>query len=145
MQILKFCGGLPLAIKVIGRSLCGQSAEVWRSKAMKWSTGHSILGSNSDLLKCLEKSLDFLDDELIIKECFMDLGSFPEGQRIHVATLIDMWTELYELDEDGIHAIANLYEISARNLASLFVTRYAGLFFVSFDFLVGWFIFTSSA
>ncbi|KAG6729333.1 hypothetical protein I3843_01G021700 [Carya illinoinensis] len=122
-KILKFCGGFPLAIKVIGRSLCGQPVEVWRSKAVKWSTDHSILGSNSDLLNCLGKSLDFLDDELIIKECFMDLGSFPEGQRIHVTTLIDMWIELYELDEDGIHAIANLYEISARNLASLFVKR----------------------
>ncbi|KAG6666346.1 probable disease resistance protein At5g66900 [Carya illinoinensis] len=122
-KILKFCGGFPLAIEVIGRSLCGQPVEVWRSKAVKWSTGHSILGSNSDLLNCLEKSLDFLDDELIIKECFMDLGSFPEGQSIHVTTLMDMWIELYELDEDGIHAIANLYEISARNLASLFVKR----------------------
>ncbi|KAG6729341.1 hypothetical protein I3842_01G023500 [Carya illinoinensis] len=122
-KILKFCGGFPLAIKVIGRSLCGQPVEVWRSKAVKWSTDHSILGSNSDLLNCLGKSLDFLDDELIIKKCFMDLGSFPEGQRIHVTTLIDMWIELYELDEDGIHAIANLYEISARNLASLFVKR----------------------
>ncbi|KAG2724543.1 hypothetical protein I3760_01G022800 [Carya illinoinensis] len=120
-KILKFCGGFPLAIKVIGRSLCGQSVEVWRSNAMKWSTGHSILSSNSDLLNCLEKSLDFLDDEL--KECFMDLGSFPEGQRIHVATLIDMWTELYGLDEDGNNAITNLNAISTRNLASQFVTR----------------------
>jgi hypothetical protein len=29
LQILKFCGGFPLALKVIGRSLCGKPEAVW--------------------------------------------------------------------------------------------------------------------
>ena len=137
MQILKVCGGFPLALKVIGKSLRGKSAEVWHSWVKKWtSTGRSILDSDSDLLICLQESLDFLDDE-VIKKCFLDLGLFPEDQRIPVAALIDMWAELYELDEDGIDAIANLHEITSRNLASLVVTRYTGFLFVSCDFLVG--------
>lgn len=35
------------------------------------------------------------------KECFMDLGLFPEDQRICDPTWIDICSELYELDEDG--------------------------------------------
>lgn len=137
MQILKVCGGFPLALKVIGRSLRGQSTEVLKSWVKKWSSGHSILDSNRDLLGCLKKSLDFVDDE-VIKKCFLDLGLFPEDQRIPVAALIDMWAELYELDQEGIDAIAKLHEITSRNLASLVVARYTGSFlFVSCDFLVG--------
>jgi len=52
----------------------------------------------------------------------MDLGSFPEDQRIPATTLIDMWAELYNLDEDD--AIANLHELSDRNLIEVVVTRY---------------------
>ncbi|KAE7999554.1 hypothetical protein FH972_003970 [Carpinus fangiana] len=119
-KILKVCGGFPLALEVIGRSLCGKSAEVWHSWAKKWSS--SILNSDKGLLECLQKSLDFLDDK-VIKKCFLDLGLFPEDQRIPVAALIDMWAELYELDEDGIDAVANLHELTSRNLANLVVAR----------------------
>jgi hypothetical protein len=140
LQILKFCGGFPLALKVIGRSLCGKPEAVWQGRIMEWSNNdHSFLASStsSDLLVCLQRSLDFKDDEIIIKKCFLDLGSFPEDQRIPIAALIDMWSELHELDEDGIHAIANLHEIAIRNLANLVVTRYTGFIFVSCDFPVG--------
>ena len=92
---------------------------------MKWSSDQSFLGSDAKLLGHLESSLEFSDDKVIIKECFLDLGSFPEDQRIPTAILIDMWAELYELDEDGIHAIANLQELTIRNLANLEMTRYA--------------------
>ena len=70
-----------------------------------------------------------------MKECFMDLGSFPEGQRIAVPALIDMWTELHELDEHGNDAIDNLHELTTRNLATLARTRY-GDFILWSDILV---------
>ena len=95
---------------------------------MKWSDGQSFLSSDAELLACLQKSLEFQYDKDNIEDCFMDLGSFPEDQRIPVAALIDMWVELYELDEDGIHAIANLQELTTRNLASLVMAKYAGCF-----------------
>ena len=66
----------------------------------------------------------------------MDLGSFPPDHRIPAANLIEMWTELNELDEDGIHAIAHLQELTTRNLASLVMARYAGFLFLYYDFLV---------
>ncbi|XP_030974656.1 probable disease resistance protein At5g66900 isoform X3 [Quercus lobata] len=116
-KIVKGCGGFPLVLQVIGASLRGQHEVVWRSRLMNWSNGQSFLGSDDKLLGHLESSLE--NDKVIIKECFMDLGSFPEDQRIPAAILIDMWAELYELDEDGIDAIAHLHELTTRNLANL--------------------------
>ncbi|KAG2724564.1 hypothetical protein I3760_01G023900 [Carya illinoinensis] len=124
-KIVKGCGGFPLALKVVGKSLCGRSAETWHLRLAKWSHGFSILDTDidSDLLECLQSSLEFKGKEIILRECFVDLGSFPEDQKIHVAALIDMWSERYELVEDGIHVIANLHEIDTRNLANLVVKR----------------------
>ncbi|KAG6729369.1 hypothetical protein I3842_01G025000 [Carya illinoinensis] len=118
--------GFPLALEVIGSSLRGESAATWENRMHSWTSGDSILDSvpEDDLLKCLQSSLEFSDK----KECFMDIGSFPEDQRIRVASLIDMWEELYELDEVG--TIANLLEISCRNLANLVVTSYAGFLYL---------------
>ena len=64
---------------------------------------------------------------------FIDLGLFPEDQRIPVAALIDMWAELLEPDENGINAVNIVNELVTRNLANVLVTRYAGfslLFFL---------------
>ncbi|KAM4117999.1 hypothetical protein ACB094_02G167500 [Castanea mollissima] len=122
-KIVRGCGGFPLVLKVIGGSLRRQKEEVWRSRLMKWSDGRSFVSSDAELLACLQKSLEFQYDKDNIEDCFMDLGSFPEDQRIPVAALIDMWAELYGLDEDGIHAIANLQELTTRNLASLVMAR----------------------
>nr|POE76890.1 putative disease resistance protein [Quercus suber] len=122
-KIVRGCGGFPLVLKMIGGSLCGQHAVVWHSRLLKWSDGHFFFNSDTELLPHLQKSLEFPDDKIIIKECFMDLGSFFAEQRISAAILIDLWAELYELDEDGIHAIANLQELTIRNLANLEMTR----------------------
>uniref|UniRef100_A0A2N9GDK7 RPW8 domain-containing protein n=1 Tax=Fagus sylvatica TaxID=28930 RepID=A0A2N9GDK7_FAGSY len=116
-KVMKGCGGFPLALEVIGGSLRGQPAEVQLSRVRKWTNNRFIY--NPDLLVRLQSSLEFSDDEVTLKECFMDLGSFPEDQRIPVPALIDMWAELYEPDEDGINAIANLHELTTRNLANL--------------------------
>ncbi|KAI7729326.1 hypothetical protein M8C21_018546 [Ambrosia artemisiifolia] len=67
-------------------------------------------------------------DELpIVKECFLDLGSFPEDERISATVLMDMWVELYNLDDEGISTSENLLELSLRNLINLAsVRKYAG-------------------
>ena len=124
LQIVKGCKGFPLALRVVGRSLCGQPAEAWESRLLTWSEGQSIFSSDSDLLLCLQSSLDALADKGILKECFMDLGSFPEDQKIPATALIDMWAELYKLHTGGVFAINNLQELSFRNLLSLVDARY---------------------
>ena len=125
MQFVSGCGGLPIALKVIGGSLRGQLAGVRLSKLTKWSEGHSILDSAVEVLDCLQKSLEFSAHETILKEYFMDLGSFPEDQRISATALIDMWTELHELGESDFHALANLLKLHNQNLVSLVMTRFA--------------------
>ncbi|XP_048431279.1 probable disease resistance protein At5g66900 [Pyrus x bretschneideri] len=122
-KIVERCKGFPLAITVVGRSLCGEPIEIWQKRVIEWSKGFSILDSETELLLCLEKSLGALDKEMVvIKECFLDLGSFPEDQRIPAAALIDIWAELHDVDTD-IECIANLYELTKRSLANLVVTR----------------------
>ncbi|CAN6541787.1 unnamed protein product [Malus baccata var. baccata] len=123
-KIIKRFKGCPLAIALVGRSLRGQPIEIWQKRVVEWCKGSSILDSDKDLLACLQSSLDALDKEkAIIKECFLDLGSFLEDQRIAAAALIDMWAELYGLDEE-ILTIANLHELTTRSLATLVVTRH---------------------
>ncbi|KAM5576393.1 putative disease resistance protein [Rosa sericea] len=121
-KIVKSCKGHPLAIKVVGKSLRGQSFEFWKKREMEWSKGDSIIDSETEVLLSLQSSFDALDEKgAIIKECFLDLGSFPEDQRIPVAALIDMWAELHELDKDFL-AVTHLQELTTRSLADL-VTR----------------------
>ncbi|XP_061991766.1 probable disease resistance protein At5g66910 [Rosa rugosa] len=123
-EIIAPCKGYPLAIKVVGKSLRRKPIVFWRKRAWEWSRGDSIIDSETEVLRCLKSSLDALDEkEVVIKECFLDLGSFPQDQRIPAAALIDMWAELYkELDKDFL-AIAKIYELTTRSLADLVVTR----------------------
>jgi hypothetical protein len=86
--------------------------------------GHSILDSNTELLSYLQNILDVLEDNPIIKECFTDLALFPEDHRIPVAALIDMWTELYELDDNGIEAMEIINKLGSMNLANVLIARY---------------------
>ncbi|XP_039054417.1 probable disease resistance protein At5g66900 [Hibiscus syriacus] len=121
-QVIESCKGLPLALEVVGRSLCGQPIAMWRKRVKQHAKGLSILHSNADLLAHLQSSLDTLDSQAAIKDCYLDLGSFPEDHRIPATALIDMWVEQYELDEDN-DAIGNLHELSDRNLVNLIVMR----------------------
>uniref|UniRef100_A0A2N9ICB3 RPW8 domain-containing protein n=1 Tax=Fagus sylvatica TaxID=28930 RepID=A0A2N9ICB3_FAGSY len=70
-KVMKGCGGFPLALEVIGGSLRGQPAEVQLSRVRKWTNNRFIY--NPDLLVRLQSSLEFSDDEVTLKECFMDL------------------------------------------------------------------------
>jgi hypothetical protein len=124
IQVVENCKGLPLAIKVIATSLSNRPYELWEKIVKELSQGRSILDSNTELLTRLRKILDVLEDNPINKECFMDLALFPEDQRIPVAALIDMWAELYGLDDDGIEAMNIINKLDSMNLADVLVARY---------------------
>ena len=81
----------------------------------------SIFDSEKELLECLQSSLDVLDDKMVTKESFMDLGSFPEDQRIPASTFIDIFTVLYGEDEN--EAMVTLHELSSRSLLNSATTR----------------------
>ncbi|CAN1325442.1 Probable disease resistance protein At5g66900 [Linum perenne] len=121
-QMVKGCKGFPLSLKIVGRSLCGEPVEIWKKREMEISKVGSIF-EYSDLLYCLQRSLDALDSNPTVKECFKDLASFPEDHLIPATALIDMWAEMYKLDDTGLQAISNLHELCTRNLADIVVTR----------------------
>jgi hypothetical protein len=124
IQVVENCKGLPLAIKVIATSLSNRPYELWEKIVKELSQGRSILDSSTELLTRLRKVLDVLEDNAINKECFMDLALFPEDLRIPVAALIDMWAELYKLDDEGIEAMAIINKLDSMNLAKVSVARY---------------------
>ncbi|KAI4386698.1 hypothetical protein MLD38_004608 [Melastoma candidum] len=121
-QLVDACKGLPLALTVVGKSLRGQPPVKWERKRDELSKGSSLVGSNSEILDCLKKSLDDFDDDPVARECFLDLSSFSEDHKIPADALIDMWMELYDLDSDA-HAISILHELSVRSLVNLVISR----------------------
>ncbi|MED6167400.1 hypothetical protein PIB30_002371 [Stylosanthes scabra] len=124
-EIVKGCKGSPLALEVIGGSLCQQPFEVWQDMKERLEKQSILESSNKDLLSRLQQSLDILEDKFSVseKECFMDLGLFPEDQMIPVAILIDMWAEIHKLDEDGRKAMTIIHDLTTRNLIKLIVTK----------------------
>ncbi|KAK4267303.1 hypothetical protein QN277_024101 [Acacia crassicarpa] len=120
IEILEGCKGLPLAIEFVGRKLHGnQPIEAFQKMQLEWSQGRSILDSHEDLLTRLQNSVDES-----MKECFMDLGLFPEDQKIPFTPLIDMWIELFELNEPAIlSAVLTIQRLIAMNLADRVIVR----------------------
>ncbi|PRQ44990.1 putative powdery mildew resistance protein, RPW8 [Rosa chinensis] len=121
-KVLEQCKGIPLVITAIGRSLCAQPVEMWKRRVSELSKNHSVLEYETEVFLCLKSSLDALDEMPILKKCFFDLASFPSNRRIPVAALIDMWIELYDLEEE-ILCIGNIYDLTTRSLANVVVPR----------------------
>lgn len=123
-QVAKGCWGSPLALKLIGGSLRGQPFAVWKKKVNLLSKGRSIVDSNDELRKRLQKFLeDALKDNSNIKKCFMDLGLFFQDKKIPVAALIEIWIELNDLVNDDIDAMNIIHELDNLHLVNLVVAR----------------------
>lgn len=110
------CKGLPLALKVIGASLRDQPETCWASAKKRLLRGEPIGESHeSNLLDRMAISIQYLPQK--VRECFLDLGSFPEDKKIPVEVLIDMWVEIHDIEAEEAFAI--LVELSDRNLLTL--------------------------
>ncbi|XP_057873854.1 probable disease resistance protein At4g33300 [Cryptomeria japonica] len=110
------CGGLPLAIKVIGSSLHGEPHEVWERAKDKICKGESISDYHKNgLIRLLEISIDSLDD--VAKECFLDLALFPDDRKICAHALLDIWIYVRMLQWHD--ALSILSDLANRNLLNL--------------------------
>ncbi|XVF36212.1 hypothetical protein REPUB_Repub19eG0038900 [Reevesia pubescens] len=122
-QIVDECKGLPLALKVIGASLRDQPEMYWASAMKRLSRGEPICESHENkLMERMAISVEYLNTK--VKECFLDLGSFPEDKRIPLDVLINMWVEIHDIDEEEAFAI--LVELSDKNLLTLVKDAQAG-------------------
>ncbi|XP_021285367.1 probable disease resistance protein At4g33300 [Herrania umbratica] len=128
-QIVSECKGLPLALKVIGASLRDQPEMYWASAKKRLLRGEPICESHENkLLERMAVSVEYLNKK--VKECFLDLGSFPEDKKIPLDVLINMWVEIHDIDEEEAFAI--LVELSDKNLLTLVKDARAGDAYSSF-------------
>ncbi|CAI9763668.1 unnamed protein product [Fraxinus pennsylvanica] len=115
-EVVDECKGLPLALKVIGASLKDQPEMFWTSAKSRLSRSQPLCESHEvQLLERMKLSIDSLRDK--VRDCFLDLGAFPEDKRIPLDILINMWMELHDVEEKDAFAI--LVELSDKNLLTL--------------------------
>ncbi|WJX15855.1 DNA-binding transcription factor adr1 [Trifolium repens] len=122
-QVVAECGKLPLALKVIGASLRDQNEMFWLSVKTRLSQGLSIGESYElNLIDRMAISTNYLPEK--IKECFLDLCTFPEDKKIPLEVLINMWVEIHDIHETEAYAI--VVELSNKNLLALVKEARAG-------------------
>ncbi|XP_042059151.1 putative late blight resistance protein homolog R1B-16 [Salvia splendens] len=88
-KIAKDCGGLPLAISVIGGLLSKmeRSEDVWRK--IGDNVIAAISGSDERCYSILSLSYNHLPNHL--KPCFLYMGAFPEDYEIIGSRLVQLW------------------------------------------------------
>ncbi|CAI9304506.1 unnamed protein product [Lactuca saligna] len=121
-QMVKCCKRHPFTLFAVGQSLKREDKSIWKFMLKSLSEGTSVLDLHKDVLVDLERSFEALDDDL--KQCFLDLGLFPEDQRIPVSTLLDVWVHLYNHDAGGIDTLAKVNQLSYENLVDFMTTRF---------------------
>jgi NB-ARC domain len=119
MKLVKKCGGLPLALIVLGGLLSRKPIEY-----TEWNKLLQTMSWHTDGMQCIKILATSYDDlPLALKYCFMYCAAFPEDYEIQSKDLIRMW-----IAEDFIPKEENktLEETAERFLEDL-VQRYDSL------------------
>ncbi|KAG2301254.1 hypothetical protein Bca52824_029905 [Brassica carinata] len=128
MEMLKQCGGLPLAIKVLGGLLCkkytlNQWKRLHENIKARIIKGTSFDDRNVNMKVYDVLYLSFEELPAYLKHCFLYLASFPEDYEISVKKLSYYWAAegiLRSMYFDGvsIREVANGYieELVKRNM-----------------------------
>ncbi|KXG24189.1 putative disease resistance RPP13-like protein 3 [Sorghum bicolor] len=87
-EILKKCGGLPLAIVTMASSLADQPKEHW-DYIQRSIVTESAANSLADMMQILDLSYKHLPHHL--RACFLYLGIYPEDYEIERDQLIYLW------------------------------------------------------
>ncbi|CAL4991885.1 unnamed protein product [Urochloa decumbens] len=124
MKIIKMCGGLPLAIKVMGGLLSTRAQSEHEWEAVLNHGAWSVAGLPKELDNRLYLSYEDLSPQL--KQCFLYCSLFSKGTNIRKRDIIPMWISEGFIQpwhgsssrEDQLEDIANEYhrELIMRNL-----------------------------
>lgn len=87
-EIVERCGGIPLAIRTIGRTMYFKDPETEWSSFLKLEFSR-LPQEKTDILPTLKLSYDNLPPHL--KHCFALCNLFPKGHEIDVDMLINLW------------------------------------------------------
>ncbi|ERN19559.1 hypothetical protein AMTR_s00062p00089640 [Amborella trichopoda] len=104
-EVVKECGGLPLALITVGRAMREKrSIEVWQNaaRALRGSSPE-ITGMESQVFLPLQYSYDQLGDD--VKRCFLYSSVFPEDHAILKDFLVEYW--IFEELIGGVDNIAD--------------------------------------
>ncbi|CAN6697001.1 unnamed protein product [Malus baccata var. baccata] len=83
-EVVDYCGGLPLALEVLGSYLCARSTSEWKSALEKLK-----FHPDQKILKSLKISFDELDD-YDLKTIFLDISCFFTGMiKDYVVKILD--------------------------------------------------------
>ncbi|KAA3453076.1 putative disease resistance protein [Gossypium australe] len=123
-QVVKKCGGLPIAIVPLGSALKGKTHHEWKAayRRLKDRRLTEIEDVNEEnAYVCLEASFDYLKN-METKTCFLLCSIFPEDDEIYVENLVGYaWgLELYK----GMDSIK---DVRSKVLASIETLKNFGL------------------
>ncbi|XP_058105986.1 disease resistance protein At4g27190-like [Magnolia sinica] len=108
-KVVEECGGLPLAIKTVGRAMHRKDKkELWENalRALKGSSPE-VPGMEREVFLPLKLSYDYLGEDSI-KLCFLYCSLFPVNYDIEIDELVTCWV----MEEGFIENVNNLEEAS---------------------------------
>ncbi|XP_034678231.1 disease resistance protein At4g27190-like [Vitis riparia] len=108
--ITKECGGLPLAISVMGTSMRKKTSKhLWEYalKELQRSVPHNIYGVEDKVYKPLKWSYDSLQGNL--QSCFLYCSLYPEDFSIDISELVQCWLAEGLLDVDEQQSYEDIY------------------------------------
>ncbi|KAL6324451.1 hypothetical protein AAG906_013055 [Vitis piasezkii] len=125
-EVLKKCGGLPIAIVTVAKALKGKDATVWRDalRQLTRSTETTVKGIEAKIFLSLELSYNHLyGDE--VKSLFllcglMDYGDIPTDNLFKYVVGLDLFQNINALEEarDRLHTLINDLKASSLLLES---------------------------
>ena len=105
-----------MSLKVLGASLNDRPETYWAIAVERLSRGEPVDETHeSKVFAQIEATLENLDPKT--KECFLDMGAFPEGKKIPVDVLINMLVKIHDLEDAAAFDV--LVDLANRNLLTL--------------------------
>ena len=115
------CGGLPLALEVVAKSMKEDSSVfAWREAERKLiRSPQKIQGFKEDVLDLLKFSFDRLQDDNNIRNCLLYCCLFKEDESISKGDLIDYWFGEGFLDCDYSQSLHEAHDRGHENIEKL--------------------------